>query len=167
MPELATPKRSPPDWECPPYASSHQTNTTPSSTNSQMSSCQNCVRCQVPKPSTASITISPPQARRHMPSSTTCHPRNSKMLNELSPRWKGWVSAERHRVHRHPRIPPQNKASDEVIGILRRSQGRPKGRTKDVIRSAKSLGDSAVEAAPQPQVSRTRGQLLLPKRHRD
>ncbi|XP_066976878.1 uncharacterized protein [Macrobrachium rosenbergii] len=54
----------------------------------------------------------------------------------------------REETGRRPGIPPQNKASGEVIGIPKHSRGCPKGCTKDVIRLAKPPDDSAVEAAP-------------------
>ncbi|XP_066956321.1 uncharacterized protein [Macrobrachium rosenbergii] len=68
---------------------------------------------------------------------------------------------------RHHRIPPQNVAADDPIAIPKRGRGRPKGRTREVIRLAKPPGDSAVKAAPHLPVSRTWGWLLLPKRFRD
>ncbi|XP_066973170.1 uncharacterized protein [Macrobrachium rosenbergii] len=93
--------------------------------------------------------------------------------------WEDWISIDRlkpaflmdrgtwEETSRCPRIPPQNKTSDEEIGISKRGRGRPKGRTKDVISPAKLPDDSAVETTPQPQISRTRGRLLLPRRYHD
>ncbi|XP_066968105.1 uncharacterized protein [Macrobrachium rosenbergii] len=68
---------------------------------------------------------------------------------------------------RRPRIPSQNMATDDPVAIPKQGRVRPKGRTKEAIGSAKPPGESAVEAAPRPQVSRTQGRLLLPKRFRD
>ncbi|XP_066947095.1 uncharacterized protein [Macrobrachium rosenbergii] len=53
-------------------------------------------------------------------------------------------SRTREETGRRPRIPPQNKALDGPIGIPKRGQRHPKGRTKEVIRSTKPPGDSAV-----------------------
>lgn len=47
------------------YAPSLRTSTAPSSTSSETSSSQSCISCQEPRPNTASITISPQQARLH------------------------------------------------------------------------------------------------------
>ncbi|XP_066943141.1 uncharacterized protein [Macrobrachium rosenbergii] len=90
-----------------------------------------------------------------------------------------WVSADRlkpafllnsetrEETGRRPRIPPQNLATDDPVVIPKRGRGCPNGRTKEITCLAKPPGDSAVRAAPRPQVSRTLGRLLLPKRFRD
>ncbi|XP_066970135.1 uncharacterized protein [Macrobrachium rosenbergii] len=99
------------------------------------------------------------------------HPRPTSTIH----RREDWVSVDRlkpaflmdngtgEETGRRPRIPPQNEASVEPTGIPKQGRGHPKGCTKEVICSAKPSGNSAVEAAPHPQVSRTRGWLLLPK----